>query len=122
MNRKEATLVVKAAKKAGMRVAVAPSFYVKGVFHVMRIYDRAGNSTGFNPYIDLGDAILLATECRLGIYLTSDEFTVFDSRSHDEKKSITISFSGKSKKPKNYRIGNAIVNMANLINTPPESK
>ena len=109
VNKKEAIAAAKAAKKAGLNVKPIPSAMINGGILLMRVYNRAGDSTGFNPYTNLGDAMQLAMNTGLATNFRQPGFSVSLGDSIIKIENITG-----GKKSSQYRIGNAIVNFINL--------
>ena len=109
MNKKEAIAAAKAAKKAGLNVKPIPSAMINGGIILMRVYNMAGDSTCFNPYTNLGDAMLLAMNTGLSTNFQHPGFSVSLGDSIIKIENITG-----GKRNSQYRIGNAIVNFVNM--------
>ena len=113
MKPSEAELAMKAAKKAGITVFRVASMMNKGEVILMRKYNKSGDSLCFNPYSSIGDAMILAMNCNLRVDFDDGKFTVATKINMASIKQISVSFKGTHKKTKEYRIGNAIVNIIN---------
>lgn len=101
-------MAAKAAKKAGLNVKPVASAMINGGILLMRVYNKAGDSTGFNPYTSLGDAMLLAMNTGLSTDFQRPGFSVSLGDSIIKIENITG-----GKRSSQYRIGNAIVNFVN---------
>ena len=113
MKRREAELALKAASKVGIPVFPVKSIANSGEIVLMRKYNKSGDSTCFNPYSSIGDAMVLAMKAMLSVDFGDNSFSVETKKSDVDVSKISISLKGQHRKTDEYRIGNAIVNIIN---------
>ena len=113
MKRREAELVLKAARMVGIHAFPVRSIANSGEVVLMRKYNKSGDSTCFNPYSSIGDAMILAMKAMLSVDFGDESFSVETKREGVDVRKISISLKWPHRKTDEYRIGNAIVNIIN---------
>ena len=111
MNKEQVRLALKAGTKAGLSLNMVERF--SGELGIDKRCGKAGDTTKFNPWTDLHDAMLIALACCDGATWDDDFFTIYPKGSVNDKDMKLGRISGVDDSTRIYNIGNAIVNAAN---------